>query len=159
LNLDLLSADDKKKLLDRLLADQMLNAKDTGSDREIAMWAEAVHQALTDLVGGSGGMTAGPVLLRKVLRVGTAWEPIATFMKASKLHDLPVVERQKAYNLLAHLLVRYARQAAARSGAPLAPKLLANCTQNIAGVFESAFPGYVHAGLAKVAVRADVVTS
>jgi hypothetical protein len=75
-------------------------------------------------------------------------------MRASKLLDLPVLERQQAYNLVAELLVQYAKVAARRSGAPMSPKLVANCSQNVAGVFDSAFPGYAASGLARMVVRA-----
>jgi hypothetical protein len=64
-----------------------------------------------------------------------------------------VVERGSVYRMLAALLVDHARSISDFTGAPLGPKLVGSCTGNIAGVFEKAFPGYVRAGLAKIAAR------
>lgn len=148
----LLSKEQRKEILDRLAADALLNPT-RAADRDIVMWTEAVHRELVRVVGASGGDVAGLVPLRKLLQAGNSWGPVTEFMTASKLADLPVNERQRAYYLLAQLLVRHARYVARKSGAPLSAKLVANCTGNLAGVFEDSFPGYLEAGLARMVCR------
>lgn len=74
-------------------------------------------------------------------------------MTSSKLSELRVVERQAVYNLLAELLVEHAGYVARKSGAPLGPKLIGQCTGSLPGVFEASFPGYLAAGLAPILAR------
>lgn len=149
---------EQKKVLDSLLAHQMLsNSTGSAKDRDLEMWAEAVHRAMVGAFGPEGGGSVGPGVIRKVVRGGTSWEHVTDFMRTSGLEDLKVNDRQRAYNLLAELVVDHARYVSRRSGAPLSPKLVVNCATNIAGVFENAFPGYLGAGLAQMVVRAEVV--
>lgn len=75
------------------------------------------------------------------------------FMADAKFDQLKVAERQSVYALLAQMVVTQA-QAISRNGyAPLGPKLVANCSQNIAGLFDQNFPGYLRAGLAHIVAR------
>ena len=74
-------------------------------------------------------------------------------MADAKLDKLAVPERQSVYNLLADLVVRHAHGISMRSAAPLSPKLVANCSNNVASIFDKAFPGYVRAGLAHIVAR------
>lgn len=142
----------RKELLDRLLAEKLL-ADPKAADRDLVMWSEAVHRALVRVIGAAGGGVVGPGVIQKVLRAGEAWKHVEDFMALSRLGELPVNERQRAYYLLADLLVRHARQVSRKSGAPLSPKLVANCAVNLAGVFEDNFPGYLEAGMAKMVAR------
>jgi hypothetical protein len=141
---------DKKVLLDRLALDQRFGNKSKDKSREIAMWAVAVGDALTAALGAEAAGLAGSELLRRLLGAVGAWGPVESFMQYSKLADLPVAQRQAAYRLLAELLVSHARKAARYSRVPLSAKFVGNCTVNLAGCFENAFPGYLQAGLAKV---------
>lgn len=154
--LDHLSKAEKKKLIDRLLLDQHLSAAPTSADRDLDMWASAVHNALVRVVGGGGAGVAGPTLVRKLVGVGNAWRPVEAFMQSSKLCELPVVERQRSYNMLANLLMNHVRHVARASGAPLSAKLVGACAVNLPGVFEGAFPGYLEAGLAKIVARQQI---
>lgn len=74
-------------------------------------------------------------------------------MVRAKLADLEVRQRQSFYGLLARLLVKHAHSIARHTGAPLSPRLVANCASAVAGIFESSFPGYLKAGLARVVAR------
>ena len=146
-----LPATEKQQLLDHLA----LQAQTTpvGSERDVDMWSVAIHEALQHALGAAGGALGGPILVKRVVGSPSSWKPVDAFMKASKMSDLQVRERQSVYGLLADLLVKHARYVARRSGAPLSPKLVGNCTGSISGVFDAAFPGYLEAGLAPIVAR------
>lgn len=147
-----LSAKDRKALLDTLLLEQQLDDGPPAA-RDVAMWAEAVHREFTQAVGSADGGLVGPGVVRKAVQVGTSWKPVLSFMQSSKLMELSVTERQRAYYMLAQMLVRHARSVARHTGTPLTLKLVCNCTGALAGLFDNAFPGYLEAGLAKVIAR------
>lgn len=147
-----LSPKDRKAVLDSLLLEAQLN-DDTSATRDVAMWSEAVHREATRRLGSADGGLVGPAIVRRLVAVGTSWKPVQQFMQSSKLAELNVTERQRAYYLLAELLVRHALVVARRSGAPFSVKLVAQCTNNLPGVFEDAFPGYLEAGLARMVAR------
>lgn len=146
-----LPATEKQQLLDHLA----LQAQTTpvGSERDVDMWSVAIHEALQHALGAAGGALGGPILVKRVVGSPSSWKPVDAFMRASKMSDLQVRERQSVYGLLADLLVKHARYVARRSGAPLSPKLVGNCTGSISGVFDAAFPGYLEAGLAPIVAR------
>jgi hypothetical protein len=147
-----LPAKDRKAVIDSLLLEtQLIGEADAG--RDLDMWAEAVHRELTRRLGSLDGGIVGPMVVRKLVAAGASWKPVEQFMAASKLSELTVTERQRAYYMLAELLVRHALTVARRSGAPMSAKLVANCTNNLAGVFEESFPGYLEAGLARMVTR------
>jgi hypothetical protein len=147
-----LTAKQRQELLDQLsLAARM--TKSAGEDRDLEMWSSAVHDALTDRAAGSVGSGYGRLLVKQSLAPSQNWRPVQEFMQESKLAELKVVERGSVYLMLARLLVEHAEEIASRSGAPLGPKLVGSCAQNIAGVFDRAFPGYLRAGLAKIVAR------
>lgn len=146
-----LNVKERKELLDRLLLEHQNEARD--DQRDVAMWATAVHQQYTALYGSGDGVLVAPLVMKKLVQATASWEHVRRFMETSKLSELPVTERQGAYQLLAEILVRHAAQVARRSGAPLSPKLVSQCTVNLPGAFENQFPGYVAAGLAKVVAR------
>ena len=142
----------KKKFLDQLLLERQLEDQ-TESVRDLGMWTEAVHRAFTGRLGSADGGLVGPALVRKVVSVGTSFKPVLAFMQSSKLSELTVTERQRAYYMLAELLVQHALVVARRSGVPMSVKLVSQCTNNLAGVFDAQFPGYLEAGLAKMIAR------
>lgn len=146
-----LSPKDRKELLDQLLLEQQLTERK--ADRDVDMWAAAVHRELVRRIGASDGGVIGITIVRKLVGTAVSWGSVETFMRASKLAELAVVERQRVYFMLAELLVRHALVVARRGGFPLSAKLVAQCTSNLAGVFEDAFPGYLEAGLAKMVAR------
>lgn len=147
-----LTAKQRQELLDQLaLTAQM--TRGASQDRDLDMWAAAVHEALTATDGGEVGEGYGQLLVKRTLSPTSVWRPVQEFMQQAKLSELTVVERRSVYGMLADLLVEHARGISDYTGAPLGPKLVSSCTAQIAGVFEQAFPGYVRAGLAKIAAR------
>lgn len=121
----------------------------SGSERDVEMWAHSVYHAIVDALGGSGGGVAGPLALKRLLAARSSWAHVEAFMRDAGLADLKVAERQACYHLLAKLVVERAQAVARRAGIPLAGKLVANQTQDLAAIFDAAFPGYVGGGLAK----------
>jgi hypothetical protein len=147
-----LTAKQRQQLLDQLaLTSQMTRRAD--QDRDLDMWAAAVYEALTATDAAQAEEGYGQLLVKRLLSPSPVWRPVQEFMRLAKLNELTVTERRSVYGLLADLLVKHAQVIADRSGAPLGPKLVGSCTVNIAGVFDKAFPGYVRAGLAKIAAR------
>lgn len=139
----------------QLLAELSLAASDadTGDVRDLDMWVQAVYWALVDANGGSAGAVPGPAIVKRALASSGGWSNVRGFMADAKFDQLKVAERQSVYALLAQMVVTQA-QAIARNGyAPLGPKLVANCSQNIAGLFDQNFPGYLRAGLAHIVAR------
>ena len=147
-----MSTKDRKAVLDSLLLEQQLS-DGPKANRDLDMWAEAVHREFTQRLGSADGGLVGPALVRKAVAVGTSWAPVQAFMETSKLQELPVVERQRAYYMLAELVVRHALGVARHTGIPLSVKLVSQCTGNLPGLFDNAYPGYLEAGLAKMVAR------
>lgn len=151
-----LSVDQKKALLDRLALE--LQAEKTtkkDSNRDLDMWATGLLQAISKVVVGH---SYGILLIKKTVGTTAHWTPVHNFMEQSRLATCSVTERQGVYNLLADLVVASAMKAATYAGAPLSLKVVANCTNNVASCFESAFPGYLASGLAKVVVKQMTAT-
>lgn len=146
-----LSVEDRRDLIARLTLE--LDAKHDPKSRDVEMWAGALHAALQDALGGALGATVGVMTFKTLVAPSKAWQPMSEFMRRSRIGEAQVVERQAMYNLLAELVVSYARKIAKHTGAPLTAKFLVNCSSNIAGVFDAAFPGYLAAGLAPVVAR------
>ena len=146
-----LSAEQRRDLVAQLSLDLQINGAD--QSRDIDMWATAIHEALQDALGGSLGSVVGPLAVKRIVGSRSAFEPLAEFMQHSRLGEAQVRERLSLYRLLADLVVAYAKKIAKHTGAPLSLKLVANCSRNVAGLFDSAFPGYLAAGLAHVVAR------
>jgi hypothetical protein len=143
----LLPPADRKKLLARLSLDQQSQKPE---ERELSMWTAGVTEALERISGGASGASHGPMVMRRYLAPSSCWTPIAEFVEAAGFSSLEVTKRQSIYNMLASLLVQYASSVASQVGAPLTPKFVADRCQHIGVVFETAFPGYLRAGLARV---------
>lgn len=147
-----LSDKQRKALLDQLALKQQ-TAVLASRDRDLDMWVIAVTAALVSALGDEDGGGPGPVLIKRVCGAFSVWSPVRAFCERLGLLDLKVVERQAAFAFLVQLLVERARAVSHYSGAPLGPKLVANCSADLAGIFERAFPGYLASGLAGVVVR------
>ena len=148
-----LSVAEQKELLDRVAAQALLEQTAKRADRDVAMWAEAVYRAYCSAVGGPGAAGVGAQVFRRLLGAASAWQPVEQFMSSAKLLELPVVDRQAVYNMLADLLVQHTRSVARYTGAPFSVKLISGQTVHVAGLFDNAFPGYLEAGLAHVVAR------
>lgn len=148
---NLLSPTERKELLAKLsLASQTKLGEET---RDIDMWAQAVYDGLVSVIGADGEGVPGPTVVKRLLAVPTAWAPVSSFMRASKMDQVTVSQRQSAYHMLANLVIENARYVARTSRIPLSPKLVGNCASNITGIFDQAFPGYLQSGLAHIVVR------
>lgn len=145
----------------RLLAELSLDAADadTADVRDLDLWATAVYWALVAANGGSAGAVPGPAIVKRALSAAGGWGYVRGFMADAKFDTLAVPERQAVYKMLADLVVTQAQGISRNSHAPLGPKLVANCSQNIAGLFDQNFPGYLRAGLALVVAKQLVRTA
>lgn len=143
----------QKQFLDRAAAQLLLTASADRADRDVSMWSVAVYSAFCEAVGGPAAAGVGPQVLRRLLGAASAWAPVEQFMATARLSELPVADRQAVYNMLADLLVQHARGISRRTKAPFSAKLLSTTVVNIAGLFDTAFPGYLEAGLAHVVAR------
>lgn len=150
-----LSKQDKQELLARLALETKLGnkakaAKHSG-DRDEDTWFEEVVCALTSHLGGVKATIPSPQMLKRLQT--DSWEHVSRFMEGSSLSKLTVVARRAVYRLLAGLVVDHASHVAKKSGAPLSAKLVLNCSGNVAGLFDNAFPGYLAAGMAPAVIR------
>jgi hypothetical protein len=135
---------ERKELLARL---SLAESAKPGESRDVDMWIGAVYSALLDAVGADRGVGGGPLALKRVLGASSAWGPVLGLMESSGLMTLTVVRRQAVYNLFAGLLVDHARSTARRAGFPLSARFAATCAQNLPAIVDSAFPGYLRAGI------------
>lgn len=146
-----LTAEQRKELLARLALEQSSAAAD--QPRDIDMWSEAVYQAINSLGRDSVMAGSGPAVVKRTVGTPQMWRPVADFMATSRLDSLTVTERQSVYGMLARLVISHAHNVARRASVPLSLKLVGNCANNIAGLFDNAFPGYLDSGLALIVAR------
>lgn len=134
-----LPEDQRQQVIEGVLAAQMLAGPE--KTRELDLWGEAVADALLAVLGDAA---YGRLVIKQAVATRSAWTPVKRLAEAVGLLDLPPARLLSAFHLLAEMVVRYARQ----TRAPLTPKLVANCCQNITALFEQSFPGYLRSGLA-----------
>ena len=144
---------DRKWLLDQLALRQHQESAPTAADRDLNHWSEAAYDALLAALGGPGGAEWGPAVVKRTVGARSAWLPVRDFLAAAGLEKCTVQERIVALRLLAQLVVRRASRIAARTGAPLGPKLFASCCGSIRGIFDASFPGYLASGMAMIVLR------
>lgn len=139
----------------QLLAELSLQgqASDLGDTRDLDMWAGSIYSALVASNGGGSGGVPGPAIVKRAVASNGAWGYVRGFMEDAGFDKLKVVERQTVYKLLADMVVQQAKHVSYKSNAPLSPKLVANCSVNVSGLFEQSFPGYLRAGLAHIVAR------
>lgn len=146
-----LSADDAKTLLAQLaLANQTPSNSEA---RDVQMWSQAVYEGLVKAHGGSGAGVPGPLVVQRSVGSSSSWGPVFAFVKAAGFDRLKVVERQAVYHFLADLVIKHATWVSRERGAPLSARLVANCSVNVAALFDQNFPGYLKAGLAHMVAR------
>lgn len=145
-----LSLTARKEVLARLALDVQ---KGSGRDRDLDMWAEAVYRALASANGSADGAGVGPLPLRRLLAADEHWAAVRDFMHSARYDEFTVTERASTYQMLANMLVEHAQSVAARSSAALSAKFVANCSRNLAAIFNAQFPGYVKNSLAPLVAR------
>ena len=131
---------ERKQALALMSLDMQRGSGGEAADRDL--WAEAVQEALAAALGPSDGAGHGPQVVRRVVAAPAAWSPIADFFSMARLDAMPKNHRYAVMRLLARLLVQRAKKVAHHADIPLTPKLVATNAQHIAGIFDSAFPGY-----------------
>ena len=149
-----------KPELKELLARLALSAStaDRTDSRDLDMWVVGVQTAMARAIGSSDGAALAPMHLKRNLAAVSSWGAVQDFMTRSKLGEADVMHRQAVYMRLAELVVRVAHSNARAVQAPLTVKLVASRAENIAAIFDTAFPGYLAAGLASIIVRGAVHT-
>lgn len=150
-----LSQVERKQLLAKLvLTDQKSK---NWNERDVDMWVMALYNVLLSVSGGASSGLAGPAVIKRLIGTFNAFSPVSDFMASAGFEQLTVLERQSVYLSLAALVVTQAQSVARHASIPLSVKLVANCAQNVAALFEQAFPGYLASGLALVVARRIIV--
>lgn len=140
---------------EEFLALLSLDVKSTSTqDRDADLWSSAVHTALQNALGSTlSGSAASPLVVHRTVATREILVGLRGFIKRAGLEREQVTARFAVYRLLADLAVNRASEVAKATGAPMSPKLIANCATNMAGLFDAAFPGYLRSGLASVVVN------
>ena len=141
-----LSASERKKLVDQLLALQL----DEAPSKDSALWAQAVKTAIDDVLGVGMGVAFAPASLKKALGARSSWDAVCTVLTAAKLDKASPADKLSAYQLLAGLLLQHCREVSRATGAPISPNFIGTCSSQMPAIFDLAFPGYLQSGLAFV---------
>jgi hypothetical protein len=142
-----LSEAEQRELLTELA---LLEQSRSAPVRDLDMWAVGVETALQAAIGSRDGAGVGLIPLKRMLGLRQNWAPVESFMKRHGWSELVVVQRSAAYALLADLLVQHVKGIARHIHVPMTAKFVANNAQNIAAIFDQAFPGYAASGLAHI---------
>lgn len=136
----------RKQLLDYLLYLDKEKLPELAQDREILAWGDSVVGKLRiHLPSLSPQIVINPGVLKSLQ---DSLVPVQTLFKSSGLCLDTIYKRKAAYDLCAGLLVSHAKQLAAHVKAPLTVRFVLQRAPDLPGLFNSAFPGYLQAGLA-----------
>jgi len=148
---DLLTDKDRQALLDYLaLRKQSKRKSDLTGNRDRDLWHTAVIEALEIVLRTGGGLPPTLAVVNKLY--SGSYASVETFV-ASAFPGLKATEKMAGFRVLADLLVRHADYVAKKSGAPLSAKLTFSCVQNLPGLVDNAFPGYIESGLLPMIIR------
>ena len=147
-----LSPGERKKLADILLAGTLTEQNKSG--RDVSLWTEAVRQALDKVFGPGAGGVLGPVVLQRALAASSSWQGVEHVLGKAGLLQATPAEKLSALQLLAHMLVMHVQSLSHATGVALSTKMLANCAQQLPGIFDTQFPGYLESGLAHLPFKA-----
>lgn len=142
-----LSVEERQRLLDHLALSLQENL--SPQHRELAAWSEAVRESVEAAVQ----INLPPALIRRAYAARSAWKPVEGIFAAARLEKVEVAVRSLVYRLFADILVEHAVYAAKKAEVPLSVKFLVNCSVNLPGLVENAFPGYLAAGLLPVVAK------
>lgn len=146
-----LSGTGRRKLLDELSLATLAAVKP--DERDLQMWARSVAEALSGLTTDTPGGSYGVTLVRRSLATAACWQPVHDFCQEVGFERLDMPSRQRAYDLLATILLRHVSSVSARSGAPVVLKLVANCVPQVRALFDQQFPGYLASRIALLPFR------
>lgn len=147
---DSLSTQDQQSLLDHLALQRKASRKASTDTTRSDLWFGAVTEALDTVLRSGGLASPGLGILKK--NHGDSFVAVEAFIK-SAAPTLTVTEKTALYRVLAKLLVGHADYVAKKSGAPLSAKLVFNCCQNLPGLVDSAFPGYIECGMLPLIIK------
>lgn len=137
-----MSAVSRKQVLDYLLLLAQTPAGD--KDRSVLMWRDSVARSLRKRLPGSVADFPPKVL---VTESNASVKKVEDFLHSVTPVTLSTPERKAVYDLLADLLADRAYEIAQRASIPLSLKLILSTADQLHGVFDSAFPGYLQAGM------------
>ena len=138
-----LSTTSRKQLLDyTLLLSQPTASSD--KDRSTLMWRDSVVRALRKRLPGAVTDLPPKVL---VAESNASVRKVEDFLHSLTPVALSTPERKASYDLLADLLATRAYEIAQRASIPLSLKLILTTADQLHGVFDAAFPGYLQSGM------------
>lgn len=115
------------------------------------MWADSLEQLLGQALGSPPAPRMRPPTILGSLR--DSYKAVELFVQAAGLFRTASYDRKATYNLLAGLVVEYAKQLAAKIGAPLSFKFVLQNVEKLPALFDRAYPGYVASGLASIVIN------
>ncbi|TXH41856.1 MAG: hypothetical protein E6Q97_36835 [Desulfurellales bacterium] len=133
------------QLLDYLLLLTHEDAKD--NDRDLEMWKASCATNLERVLPGTTTHVPKGTRLHTLLK--ESYAILSSFMARANFGDLTAMQRKAVYEMLATLLVARAKHLASKTTAPLSLRLTFQCSADLPGLFDAAFPGYLEAGLAR----------
>lgn len=142
-----------KKEVDRLALILRQRQQPDKQDRDLGIFADAVYTKINEVLGGAITGNVGPLSIRQLFQSAETWGPILAFLEQAGYLTMTPAEKVAVYGYLAELVVRHAYTVSKRSRAPMSPKLVANCSGNLGGLFEREFPGYLRRGHAGIVAR------
>lgn len=156
--LDGLSASQLKEVKDYLSLLIQSKASDTRSGlrpsqkltRDENLWLDSLHLKLSEATGIS---SSNPLVASGHDRTRTAsFELAEAFLKDAGIWQKESYARKAVYDLLAGLLVAYAKQVTHKLKIPLGMKFVLQNTDKLPELFDLAYPGYLQSGLARMVI-------
>jgi len=120
-------------------------------ERDEEMWADSLEQTLGEALGSPPSARKRSPAILGSLRASYA--VVGAFVQALGIVQPVSYNRKVLYNLLAGFVVEYAKQLAAKIGAPLTFKFVLQNVEKLPALFDRAYPGYAQAGLACIVVE------
>lgn len=145
-----LNLKERKEVMDYLrLLDSQEQVGAPEKDRELMLWTESLAMEMERVTRHRPRLFPLPVAMSGSIR--TAFNTVSEFLNSAgligegKTYDLQLI-----YQLTSQLMVQHARNIAGRGNFPISVKLVLNTATKLPGLFDSAFPGYLEAGMTKV---------
>lgn len=136
----------RKEIKDYLMLLETQTTNRTDYDRQLEIWNASCGKFLIMVLPGAHIHIAKSSKLAEASRA--SHQQALAFLDAAGFTGINMLERKGMYDLLAKLLADRAKHIAAKTTAPLSLLLLFQQTKDLAGLFESNFPGYLASGLA-----------